>query len=196
MAYADFLTAMIALFIMLWLLNSSKQVQDAVGVISKIPPGPFKKVGSDMAGHGENFVLSKDNLEALKEQLQKAIRAVPNFDKLRNHIDMTVTNEGLRIELLESAKRHVLRYWQSGIELRRLGPGHQAGAGTYEIAEQAGRRRPYKFETVIRDRPLQQLGAVARVRGPTLAQARRAPGSHQSASIPDRALSSPSAQRR
>jgi chemotaxis protein MotB len=57
-----------------------------------------------MLGQGENFVLSKDNMDALKEQLQKAIREVPNFDKLKNHIDMTVTNEGLRIELLESAK--------------------------------------------------------------------------------------------
>jgi chemotaxis protein MotB len=57
-----------------------------------------------MVGQGENFVLSKNNMEALKEQLQKAIREVPNFDKLKNHIDMTVTNEGLRIEPLESAK--------------------------------------------------------------------------------------------
>jgi chemotaxis protein MotB len=103
-AYADFVTAMMALFIVLWLLNSSKQVQDAVGGYFKDPTGTSKKVGSDMVGQGENFVLSKDNMEALKEQLQKAIREVPNFDKLRNHIDMTVTNEGLRIELLESAK--------------------------------------------------------------------------------------------
>ena len=104
MAYADFVTAMMALFIVLWLLNSSKQVQDAVGGYFKDPTGTSKKVGSDMVGQGENFVLSKDNMEALKQQLQKAIREVPNFDKLRNHIDMTVTNEGLRIELLESAK--------------------------------------------------------------------------------------------
>src|SRR5208283_710674 len=54
-------------------------------------------------GAEENFVLSKDNMKELKEQLQKAIREVPKFDKLRNHIDMTVTNEGLRIELTESA---------------------------------------------------------------------------------------------
>src|ERR1700723_1614504 len=40
----------------------------------------------------------------LKQQLEKAIREVPNFDKLKDHIEMTVTNEGLRIELLESAK--------------------------------------------------------------------------------------------
>jgi chemotaxis protein MotB len=39
----------------------------------------------------------------LKQQLQKAIREVPNIEKLKNHIDMTVTNEGLRIELMESA---------------------------------------------------------------------------------------------
>jgi flagellar motor protein MotB len=44
-AYADFVTAMMALFIVLWLLNSSKQVQEALSAdISKIPPGPRKKL--------------------------------------------------------------------------------------------------------------------------------------------------------
>ena len=103
-AYADFVTAMMALFIVLWLLNSSKQVQEAVGGYFKDPTGTSKRVGSDMVGVGENFVINKDNMAKLKEQLQKAIRKVPNFDKLKNHIDMTVTNEALRIELMESAK--------------------------------------------------------------------------------------------
>ena len=102
-AYADFVTAMMALFIVLWLLNTSKQIQEAVGGYFKDPTGTAKKVGSDMTGVGENFVVSKDNMEQLKEQLQKAIKEVPKFDKLKNHIDMTVTNEGLRIELTESA---------------------------------------------------------------------------------------------
>jgi len=102
-AYADFVTAMMALFIVLWLLNSSQQIKEAVGGYFKDPTGTAKNVGSDMTGGGENFVVSKDNMEQLKEQLQKAIREVPNFDKLKNHIDMTVTNEGLRIELSESA---------------------------------------------------------------------------------------------
>ncbi len=102
-AYADFVTAMMALFIVLWLLNSSKQVQEAVGGYFKDPTGTAKQVGSDMRGAEENFALSKDNMEELKEQLQRAVREVPNFDKLKNHIDMTVTNEGLRIELTESA---------------------------------------------------------------------------------------------
>jgi len=34
-AYADFVTAMMALFIVLWLLNSSKQIQDAVGILQR-----------------------------------------------------------------------------------------------------------------------------------------------------------------
>src|SRR5271163_251753 len=103
-AYADFVTAMMALFIVLWLLNSSKQVQEAVGGYFKDPTGTSKRVGSDMVGAGENFVINKDNMQQLKQQLEKAIREVPNFDKLKDHIEMTITNEGLRIELMESAK--------------------------------------------------------------------------------------------
>src|SRR5271169_2605445 len=103
-AYADFVTAMMALFIVLWLMNSSKQVQEAIGGYFKDPTGTSKKVGSDMVGSGESFTVTKENMHDLKEQLQKAVRQVPNFDKLKNHIDMTVTNEGLRIELLEADK--------------------------------------------------------------------------------------------
>jgi chemotaxis protein MotB len=110
-AYADFVTAMMALFIVLWLMNSSKQIQEAVGGYFKDPSGTSKKVGSDMQGSGQNFLVTLDNMAQLKEQLQQAIREVPNIDKLKNHIDMTVTNEGLRIELLESASG---TFFQSG----------------------------------------------------------------------------------
>jgi len=102
-AYADFVTAMMALFIVLWLLSSSRQVQEAVGGYFRDPTGNSKKVGSDMQGAGENFSISKDNMAQLKEELQKTMRQVPNFDKMKNHIDMTITSEGLRIELLDSA---------------------------------------------------------------------------------------------
>lgn len=102
-AYADFVTAMMALFIVLWLMNSSKQIKEAVGGYFRDPTGSSKMVGSDMRGSGEDFVVNKDNMKELKEQLQKTIREIPDFDKLKNHIDMTVTSEGLRIELTESA---------------------------------------------------------------------------------------------
>ena len=102
-AYADFVTAMMALFIVLWLLNSSKQVQEAVGGYFKDPTGTSKKVGSNMVGSGENFTLTRDNMPKLKEQLQMAMKQMTDFEKLKSHIEMTVTTEGLRIELSESA---------------------------------------------------------------------------------------------
>jgi chemotaxis protein MotB len=102
-AYADFVTAMMALFIVLWLLNTSKQIQEAVGGYFKDPTGTSKKVGSNMVGAGENFVLTKDNMPKLKDQLQQAMQQMADFEKLKNHIEMTVTTEGLRIELSESA---------------------------------------------------------------------------------------------
>src|SRR5271169_993314 len=82
-AYADFVTAMMALFIVLWLMNNSKQIQEAVGGYFKDPTGTSNKAGSDMVGVGENFTVTKDNMKDLKEQLQKTIREVPKFDELQ-----------------------------------------------------------------------------------------------------------------
>jgi chemotaxis protein MotB len=94
---------MMALFIVLWLMSSSKPIQVAVSGYFRDPSGTSNKVGSDMRGVGESFSVSKDNMQQLKDELQKTIRQVPNFDKLQSHIEMTITSEGLRIELLESA---------------------------------------------------------------------------------------------
>src|ERR1700741_3844748 len=102
-AHSDIGTATMALFIALWLLNTSKQVQEAVGGYFKDPTGTAKKVGSNMSGSGENFTLTRDNMPKLKEQLQTAMRQMVDFEKLKSHIEMTVTAEGLRIELSESA---------------------------------------------------------------------------------------------
>lgn len=103
-AYADFVTAMMALFIVLWLMNTSKQIQAAVGGYFKDPTGNSRKVGTDVSGSGDNLRLTKQNMAELKEQLQKSIRNITDLEKLRNNIEMTVTAEGLRIELLESEK--------------------------------------------------------------------------------------------
>jgi chemotaxis protein MotB len=102
-AYADFVTAMMSLFIVLWLLNSSKKVQEAVGGYFKDPTGTAAKIGSNMLGAGENFILTKDNMPKLKDQLEMAIRQMDDFDKIKNQIEITVTAEGLRIELMEAA---------------------------------------------------------------------------------------------
>lgn len=102
-AYADFVTAMMALFIVLWLLNSSKQVQEAVGGYFKDPTGKSKLVGGGGKGVGESVTVSRNDMNQLKKKLQQAVAKLQNFDKLKNQVEMTVTPEGLRIELLESA---------------------------------------------------------------------------------------------
>jgi chemotaxis protein MotB len=103
-AYADFVTAMMALFIVLWLMNASAKIQKAVGGYFKDPTATAKKVGTNQDGSGENFTVTKDNMDVLKEQLQKVIRENNDLSKLKDQIEMTVTSEGLRVELLESEK--------------------------------------------------------------------------------------------
>ena len=46
-AYADFVTAMMALFIVLWMMNASKQVQEAVGGYFKDPRGHCQDGGNE-----------------------------------------------------------------------------------------------------------------------------------------------------
>jgi chemotaxis protein MotB len=103
-AYADFVTAMMALFIVLWLMNSSQKIQVAVGGYFKDPSGSANKVGTGLAGTGENLQLAKQDMAKLKVELQKSIQSITDLDKLKKNIEMTVTAEGLRIELLESEK--------------------------------------------------------------------------------------------
>ena len=102
-AYADFVTAMMALFIVLWLMNSSPKIQQAVSGYFKDPSGASNKATVSVAGSGGTIVVMKDNMEQLKAELTEAIRHVNNFEKLKSHVDMKITNEGLLIELTESA---------------------------------------------------------------------------------------------
>jgi chemotaxis protein MotB len=94
---------MMSLFIVLWLLSSSKPVQEAVGGYFRDPSGTAEKKGSINAGTGENFTLTKDNMPKLKDQLEQRIQQMNDFEKLKSHVEMTITSEGLRIELMESA---------------------------------------------------------------------------------------------
>jgi chemotaxis protein MotB len=103
-AYADFVTAMMALFIVLWLLNTSSKVQKAVGGYFKDPTGTSKLVGTNQSGSGDALPMKKDDLAKIKEVLENKIRENTDLEKLRKNIEMTVTAEGLRIEMLESEK--------------------------------------------------------------------------------------------
>jgi chemotaxis protein MotB len=101
-AYADFVTAMMALFIVLWLMNSSEKIRKAISAYFRDPTGTGQQVGSAVAGTGETMSLSKVNMVNLKDRLERALKKSPDFEQLKNYVQMSVTGEGLRIELLES----------------------------------------------------------------------------------------------
>lgn len=103
-AFADFVTAMMALFIVLWLLNTSQDVKNAVSGYFKDPTGNGRMVGSALAGVGESMQLKKEELKDLKDKLEEAIKEIPEFKKIEDQVQITVTGEGLRIELMESEK--------------------------------------------------------------------------------------------
>jgi chemotaxis protein MotB len=101
-AYADFVTAMMALFIVLWLMNSSKPIQESVGGYFRDPNGTAQKKGTTLIGAPGQDAPKKQDMAKLKNDLTKAMETLPNFDKLKKLIEMTVTPEGLRIELMEN----------------------------------------------------------------------------------------------
>ena len=103
-AYADFVTAMMALFIVLWLLSASEKVQKAVGGYFQDPTGKGRQTGSTTAGSGETLTLNRQDLQSLKEKLEQVMRQIPAFEHLENQIRMTITAEGLRIDLLETER--------------------------------------------------------------------------------------------
>ncbi len=104
-AYADFVTAMMSLFIVLWLMSSAtKEEKQIIAGYFRDPNGRAAQKGSDRSGTGENILLNKQDMTKLKQALQESIHKVDPLDKLKKQIEMTITPEGLRIELMEDPK--------------------------------------------------------------------------------------------
>ena len=101
-AYADFVTAMMAFFMVMWLVGSSEDVKESVAGYFNDPSGSGKEVGSGMGGSGQSVTLDQTNMDKLKETLQSAMQEMP--EQLKDQVKMTVTSEGLRVELMETEK--------------------------------------------------------------------------------------------
>jgi chemotaxis protein MotB len=100
-AYADFVTAMMSLFIVLWLTSTSDSVKQSVAHYFNDPRGISTLEGTNRNGSGHALPMDRNGMQKLKEQLLDAAQRVPNFDKLKNQVEITAEQDGLRIELLE-----------------------------------------------------------------------------------------------
>lgn len=114
-AYADFVTAMMALFIVLWLTSQSDPVKKAVAGYFNDPKGLSTLLGTTLSGTGNGATPAPDQnlkqLQDLKEKLEQEIQARKELEKLKKQIEITITSEGLRIELIEDKNG---TFFQSG----------------------------------------------------------------------------------
>jgi chemotaxis protein MotB len=131
-AYADFVTAMMALFIVLWLMSADEKVKEAISAFFNNPTGPGTQTGSAAAGAGNSIQLTKDDMAKLKEKMEQALKSMPNFRDMKEHVEMTITADGLRIELLETEAG---MFFESGRPL----PSASGAELLARLAEELGR---------------------------------------------------------
>lgn len=101
-AYADFVTAMMSLFIVLWLMNSTPQVKQAVAGYFRNPLSNSAETGTDRNGASDSLSWKQKDIRNLKAKIQQAMQEQTTLKPLKNQVQVSVTPEGLRIELMES----------------------------------------------------------------------------------------------
>lgn len=116
-AYADFVTAMMALFIVLWIVGQSKQVKEYVAQYFK-DPGAFMentKGGGvfefNKAVVGERIMdeqlkRHEDSLHftAMAQEILKELGGEAGLQHLADQVEIEIIREGMRIELLDRSE--------------------------------------------------------------------------------------------
>jgi chemotaxis protein MotB len=101
-AYADFVTALMALFIVLWMMNANEKVKQSVRGYFLDPRGYTRRPGAGLANSGEGLRLDHRGVRDVQDRIEQALRQMPDFEAIRNNVVVSVTGEGLRIDLLET----------------------------------------------------------------------------------------------
>ncbi|QEA40265.1 flagellar motor protein MotB [Pistricoccus aurantiacus] len=130
-ALADFMTALMALFLVMWILSSSSQEQrEGVAEYFRTPLAEAITSGNGQAAssniipgggpdpaHEEGELmridlrmetrpsLERQRFRNLKERIEQAIAADPVLRKLRDQLRIEMTPEGLRIQVVDTQQR-------------------------------------------------------------------------------------------
>lgn len=116
-AYADFVTAMMAFFLVMWIMNMDEGVKEMVQGYFQNPVG-FKQTfsgGTNTMSAG-NFITNlevkrtvilnrrqqEDRFQEAAEEIHRMMEADPAMEGLSAQVEVVVSDEGLRIELMES----------------------------------------------------------------------------------------------
>jgi chemotaxis protein MotB len=127
-AYADFVTAMMAFFMVMWLIGMDAQTRAAIAAYFRdpvgfmeavrkneaiftindaVPPGGKNTPNMPRAAKDGKTALKKDRktekqeLEEFKQYMERALSNIPELSRLKEYVKIEFVKEGLRIELLE-----------------------------------------------------------------------------------------------
>ncbi|MEO7361041.1 MAG: flagellar motor protein MotB [Gemmatimonadaceae bacterium] len=118
-AYADFVTAMMAFFMVMWILGMDDKTKLAIEGYFANPVGYKKGFGSGssalFAGSSPTTIqrpslksivrtTEQKSFEQLKERIESKLAANDSLKGLHTLVEVVVTKDGLRIELIESGK--------------------------------------------------------------------------------------------
>lgn len=123
-AFADFMTAMMAFFLVLWLVGQSDHVKQSVAGYFR-DPGKYQKMGRSGVLKGSDAIMKtqqskasmikppqekdaasarkeKDKLALIARKILQELEKQREFNRLKKNIKVQMTSEGLRIILNES----------------------------------------------------------------------------------------------
>lgn len=116
-AYADFVTALMALFIVLWILGQDSEVKEAIAGYFRDPVGftlksramiDQKNLGVQINSINQNDLdrINKEEedrrFEEMKEELREELGEDEAFLPLLDQMQIEMIDDGMRIEMLES----------------------------------------------------------------------------------------------
>jgi chemotaxis protein MotB len=112
-AYADFVTAMMAFFLVMWLITQGPDVKESIAAYFADPIGFANKAasGSGMMAGSPRLTTEagapeegdvQTQLKQKAEEIQRELEKLDEFEDIENLVVIDVTPEGLRIQLQEA----------------------------------------------------------------------------------------------
>jgi chemotaxis protein MotB len=116
-AYADFITSMMAFFLVMWIVGQSADIKKNVAGYFNDPIGFGKESAGGILKGGASMEIKQiapDNkdkdwteekaqeaLAKVGEQIKEVLSKMPQFEAFKDQVSIEMTGEGLRIELTE-----------------------------------------------------------------------------------------------
>ncbi len=115
-AFADFMTAMMALFLVLWLVTQSSDIKSSIAGYFQDPLGHASEFGNSiLAGDGAQAAsvrpisdqqiaeFRRDRLLVIQNKLRDKLESTPDLGSIAQHVEVEMTADGLRISLIEDS---------------------------------------------------------------------------------------------